>query len=614
MCGFLAMIGDRWVGDFDAALDALAHRGPDDRGTWSQQDVKLGHRRLSVIDLTDAGHQPMISADERYVIAFNGEIYNHVELRDQLQRQGVVFRGRSDTEVLLEALAHGPAEQVLGRLDGMFGFALWDRAERTMLIARDRFGIKPLFYSTIGGFVAGSTLGPWWRLGGFPRRLDYQALRDYLAADCIFAPHSILRDVRALEPGCWLKWHADAHIEKQGRFYDIPPANDRPSDFEELVERADHAIAGSVRRQMIADVPLGAFLSGGIDSSLMTHYMAAASDQPVRTFSVRFSEAGAYDESRFARMIAERYHTEHHEFEGRDITADALLGAASHLDQPLADPALLPTLAISELTRRHVTVAISGDGGDELFGGYPRFSRDEHHWPDAPRRRVLSRLDSLGLLPGSLKRRSLAGKQRLLWDRLRMGPYRTGRKAMANLLAPRAYEQCQPDHVLRRWRDLCERWTGTWDTDALMRADVWTYLTDNCLTKTDRAAMRYALEVRVPLLGNAVADLILPEPASVKLTHGLKSVLKALADRHLPREAWDRPKHGFSVPLRQYFTGAWRETGDALVNETCRNVAFLQHQKVVSLWRGARRGHGSPRVMFSLLMLLAWLDAHRVDD
>jgi asparagine synthase (glutamine-hydrolysing) len=608
VCGLLTIAGDRWAGGFDAALDSIASRGPDERGDWHGQGVHLGHRRLSIIDL-QAGQQPMRSADGRYVLVYNGEIYNFKEIRQELEALGQTFTTRSDTEVLIEGYARW-GRGVLDRLDGMFAFVVWDRKEKALFTARDRFGIKPLFYSTHLGFVAASTMQPFFKLPDFPRRLDYQALRDYLAVQSIPSPMTMLRDVRSLPPASWLTWDQATDQLETGRYWDIPQATSNPIGFDELVDACDAALAKSVKRQLVSDVPLGAFLSGGIDSSLMVHYMAAASSKPVKTFTVRFDKRSGYDESRYARIVAERYGCEHHELDAHEIDGGRLVDSLTDLDQPLADPAYLPLRELCELTRQHVTVAVCGDGGDELFGGYPRFLRGESSYTGSTPFNLLHRL---GLLPPALRRRALRGVEGLLWDRVKFGPFPGTRKDMAALLTPDIAIACEIDQTMRGWLDLAQRFGSPIETDQLMRADLWTYLSENCLVKSDRASMAHSLEARVPMLGNPVADLVLPQPASVKMQGGLKSVLVELSKRHLTPDVWDRPKHGFSVPLQTYFNGSWRECCADWVGRSGELAPFLDAGSVRSRWSACLNGRGDKRGMYTLIALLGWLDTHKVD-
>jgi asparagine synthase (glutamine-hydrolysing) len=609
MCGILALVGTPWQHCAEAALAKLRARGPDAQAIWRHDDALVGHTRLSVIDLA-GGAQPMASDDGRHVLAYNGEIYNFAALRDELEALGRRFVTRSDTEVLLQGfVAWGPA--VVAKLDGMFAFVLWDREARRLFAARDRLGIKPLFYSTQQGIALASTLTPFFALDGFPRGLDFEALRDYLAFQTPLAPHCFLRAVHQLPPAHTLEWHAADGRLAVTPYWSIPQPATQGMAPDEAVARLNEILRQAVRSQLVADVPLGAFLSGGIDSSLMVHYMAEAGARPLRTYSMRFVEAG-YDESAAALAVARRYGTEHQVIEAPDIGADELEQAIAALDQPLADPAYVTTVALARETRRHVTVAISGDGGDELFGGYTRFADTEDRHPDSFGRGLLRALIAHRIAPGSLLRRSLAGKELLFYRRVELGPWPVSRKSLAAYLTPEALAACRPEATLAHWRELAGGFGARLDSASLMRADLWTYLSENCLAKTDRASMAHSLEVRVPLLANAVVDFALAQPASSHLRPTTKALLTALARQKLPPAVWDRPKHGFSVPLRAYFNGAWRELCERTIARTRDLAPFLREEAVRALWRSALAGRGSRRLVYSIVVLLLWLERHDV--
>ena len=610
MCGIFGLIGTPWRDGARAALDTLRSRGPDDSALLDLGDAVLGHTRLAVIDLV-SGQQPMRSADGRYTIVFNGEIYNFRDLRKELASAGHVFVSQSDTEVLLQGFAAW-GERVVPRLDGMFAFAVWDAHERVLFAARDRMGIKPFFYSTVAGFSFASTLAPFLRLEGFPRGIDYEALRDYLACQSTLAPHSFLSAVAQLPPASQLVWTArDGGLEVR-RHWDIPGPSDLAFDRGEVLDRVDAAIGDSVRAQLVADVPLGGFLSGGIDSGLMVHYMARAGARPLRTFNLRFRESG-FDETPYARAVAERFGTEHHTLDAPQIDGAGFAQAVGDLDQPLADPAYVMTHALSRLTRSLVTVAISGDGGDELFGGYARFREAEGRFPRRPGQDLLRRLMEEGWVPGSLLRRTLHGRERVLYRRVELGPWEVSRKSLKRYLAPEAWARCAPEKTLGLWRELAASFGGTMNTESLMRADLWTYLSDNCLAKTDRASMAHGLEVRVPLLGNAVLDGVLQLPAGAHFNGEDKLLLRDLARRYLPDSVWNRAKHGFSVPLRELFNGAWRERCEDVVHRAAKIAPFLDARAVGDLWRAARTGRGSRRLAYTFVVLLLWLERHRLE-
>jgi len=610
MCGILLTVGEVFRTDFEAALAALKSRGPDASEVLTHGDALLGHARLAVIDIT-GGRQPMTSPDDRLAMVYNGEIYNFAALRRELEAAGHAFTTRSDSEVLLAGYRHW-GEAVVERLDGMFAFAIHNRAEGSVFLARDRLGIKPLFWGEhAGGLVASSTLAPFFALSAFPKKLDAEGLRDYLAFQTPLAPNTLVRGIHALPPGACLKWKVGAGGAAR-QWWTIPDASEEAPERDALVEETDRLLAQAVKDQLVADVPLGAFLSGGIDSSLMVHYMAQAGAAPIRTFSVRFAEQG-FDESPAALAVARRYDTEHHVLDAPELTADTLAAALADLDQPLADPAYVPTWALARLTRQHVTVALSGDGGDELFGGYPRFLDTADRYPDSVGKHLLRTLLKYRLAPGSLTRRALAGGDLLRYRRVELGDYPGSRKDLRRYLAPEVVAAAHPEHTLELWRTLAER-HGNYDRAALLRADLWTYLSENCLAKTDRASMAHGLEVRVPLLANAIQDRMLALPATAHFdSGGGKALLRALARRHLPEAVWNREKHGFSVPLRANFAGHWREWCTAQVAAVTMRAPWLDADAIYALGEEVGKGRGNVRLFYTFAVLLAWLDNHPIE-
>ena len=606
MCGIFGLVGTPWRECAEAALATLAKRGPDERELLDLGEAQFGHCRLSVIDLA-GGHQPMRSPDGRYTVVFNGEIYNFIALRTELEKLGYRFATRSDTEVLLHGhAAWGTA--LPERLDGMFSYAVWDAQQRTLSAARDRLGIKPFFYSTLRGFAFASTLAPFRRLTGFDAGFDWQALRDYLAYQVCLAPRTFYAAVAQLPPACRLEWSAAGGSASIIPYWQISRPSDSAPPQEELVALIDAAIAASVKSQLVADVPLGAFLSGGVDSSLVVRYMAEAGARSFKTFSMRFAQKD-FDETRHALAVANRFDCEHHVLDAPDITAERFVAAIGDLDQPLADPAYVMTHALSALTRQHVTVAVSGDGGDELFAGYSRYRIQQSDFPRRFGQPLLRAAVLAGLLPQSLLRRTLWGEERMLYRQVEVGPWPVSRKSLAALLAPDMRTASRIENTLEQWRKLALSFGGQMDTASLMRADLWTYLSEDCLAKVDRASMAHGLEVRVPLLGNAVLDTVLGLPARVHFdADGGKSVLRELARRYLPDTVWNRPKQGFSVPLRDLFSGAWQVLGDDLVSRCATLAPFLEAKSVARHWQLARTGHGAMRLTYTLLVLLCWLD------
>jgi asparagine synthase (glutamine-hydrolysing) len=434
-----------------------------------------------------------------------------------------------------------------------------------------------------------------------------------LSFQTVLAPRSMLAAVRQLSPATSLAWQADGRRLSLERFWEIPSPGEAPPDADERVALVDAALRESVRRQLVADVPLGAFLSGGVDSSLMVHYMAEAGARPLRTFNVRFREA-EYDESGPAREVAMAHGAEHSVIDAPEIGGETLIRAVHALDQPLADPAYVPTKELARLTRTRVTVAISGDGGDELFGGYPRFRETEDRYPDSALRRHARTLVRRRMLPAGLLRRALAGREMLLYRRVELGPFDPSRKGLGRYLNAEALSACRPGETLAEWLALAARWGSPIGTGALMRADLWSYLSEDCLVKTDRASMAHSLEVRVPFLGNPVLDRVLGWPAEVHFdAGGGKALLRAIARRVLPQSVWDRPKHGFSVPVQEYFNGAWREVGEAHFARAAEIAPYLNAQALAQLWQRARAGRASRRLAYTMLVLLVWLDRYRVE-
>lgn len=611
MCGILGFVGTPWREHAATALAALRTRGPDEQVVLDLGEAVLAHARLAIIDLA-GGHQPMRSADGRYAIVFNGEIYNFEELRRELEAAGRVFATRSDTEVLLHGYAAW-GEHLLARLDGMYAFAIWDCRERRLFAARDPLGIKPFMYATEGGgLVFASTLAPFLGLPGFPRRLDARALRDYLAFQTPLAPHTFITAVRQLPPAHLLRFDGANGKLEVARYWSIPRPIENDEDPETLLARIDAALQESVRRQLVAEVPLGAFLSGGIDSSLMVHYMAAAGAKPLKTFSLAFADK-QFDEAAHARVVAARYGCEHHELPAPTIGGDDFRAAIETLDQPLADPAFVMTHALSRLTRQHVTVAISGDGGDELFCGYPRFLDTEDLHPQHAGQRLLRALIERGLAPAQLLRRSLWGRELLTYRRVELGPW-PGRKNLARFLAPEVRQDAHLDRTLDAWTRLIDELGGTMDTATLMRADLWTYLSENCLTKTDRASMAHSLEVRVPILGRPVLDAVLALPSRYHTRDGTKTLLTQLARRHLPETVWNRPKHGFSVPLASLFGGAWHSVCAEAVNDAERIAPYLDAEAIRLAWQRRGTAGVSNRLLYTLVVLLLWARHHRLES
>ncbi len=616
----------------------LAHRGPDADGVWTDAaaGVGLGHRRLSIVDLSPAGTQPMVSACGRLAIAYNGEIYNAAELRAELAARGVRFRGRSDTEALLEACAAWGVETAARRLTGMFAFAVWDRAGRRLWLVRDRIGIKPLYYrASPERFSFASELTGLRSHPRFEAAIDRDAIDAFLALDYIPAPYSIWRGVSKLEPGTVLRVEADApdrvEIAPYWTLADAARqgAADRfPGSVEEAAEELERLLSDAVKRRMVSDVPLGALLSGGIDSSTVVALMQRQSPGPVRTFTIGFSE-GSFDEAPYARAVARHLGTDHRE---HYVTPDeigehgpAIMG---HHDEPFADPSLLPTRLLSRLARQDVTVALSGDGGDELFGGYGRHLSAERVF-DHPAlgfnpvvralfHRVVPILPSslraaLGRLPamnGSARGPLSAGDIKML----ARGMHNPGKlhHALAHgrvgLSGRRIAGPRIAVDLVEGWMDRCESLTPS---ERQQFIDASGYLPDDILTKVDRASMAESLEVRVPVLDHRVVEFAFRLPPAMKTDAAeTKRVLRRVLARHVPPPLFERPKHGFGAPVRSWLRGPLREWAEDLMSRSTALRHGVIDPDAPGTGRQRLEGAGSRRIAFRRVALAAWCEAN----
>jgi asparagine synthase (glutamine-hydrolysing) len=630
-------VEDALRGAVDRMRDSLAHRGPDGAGTWvdAAAGIGLGHRRLAVLDLSQAGAQPMTSRSGRYVIVYNGEVYNVDELREAL---GEAFhpRGHSDTELMLAAFEAWGVRAAVERFVGMFAFALWDREARRLWLARDRVGIKPLYYGHVGGaLVFGSELKAIERAPGFEGEVDRAALAAYLRYNCVPAPHTIWRGIHKLRPGTLLELHdpraegvahpywSAVEVARRGVAHPLEGGD------AELVDALEDQLSEAVRLRMLADVPLGAFLSGGIDSSTVVALMQAQSSRPVRTFSIGYREA-AYDEATHARAVADHLGTDHTELiVSPDDALATIPSLPEHYDEPFADSSQIPTLLVSRLARQHVTVALSGDGGDELFAGYnrhlwaPRVWRGVRAIPRRLRRRIGA---AIRAVPPGLVDRAFGAVAPALPARLRVRvPGEKAHKLGAALGAQsqaalyRALCSHQDDPlglVIGSHEAVAEQaevdLAGLGFAEAMMLLDLRTYLPDDILTKVDRASMAVSLEARVPLLDHRVVALAWSLPMRAKIRGGVtKWALREVLYRHVPRALVDREKSGFGVPIDAWLRGplaGW--AGDLLDPARLRRDGFLRPEPVAALWEAHRTGRqNTHHQLWDLLMFQAWLDA-----
>jgi asparagine synthase (glutamine-hydrolysing) len=641
MCGIAGLLDRRTRLGAEAlematrrSTDTIAHRGPDGSGVWSDPatGIGLGHRRLAIIDLSPTGVQPMHSADGRFVITFNGEIFNYLDLRAELAAAGVRFRGDSDTEVMLEGFSRWGVVQTVARLIGMFAIGLWDRQTRTLWLIRDRLGVKPLYFAHAGErLLFGSELKTLRAHADWKPSIDADALAAYMRHGYVPAPRTIYKEARKLGPGEILEWRegAEPRIEtywdarKVARTGRARWAERR--DPAEAVAQLDELLRDAVKRRMIADVPLGAFLSGGIDSSTVVALMQAQSARPVKTFSIGFDVVG-YDEARHAKAVAAHLGTDHTELY---VTPEHALAVVPRLsewyDEPFADSSQIPTFLVSEMTRRHVTVALSGDGGDENFAGYSRYLLGEKIWA------------GLGRIPHSLRRMAAAGVSAAAG---------VGLADAVNAILPSGRRMSRPAEKAEKFAEVLRlgdfaavyrRLVSQWeDPAALVRAgrephgplwdetlrdeipetvarmqllDTITYLPDDILTKVDRASMAVALEARVPLLDHRVVEFAWTLPPDLKIRDGeSKWVLRRVLEKYVPRSLFERPKMGFGIPIDSWLRGPLREWAEDLLDP--RAIAadgLLDPAPIAAAWEAHKAGTRNMQYpLWVVLMLRDW--------
>ena len=656
MCGIAGFLGGGRFAPEEALpvargmADAIAHRGPDDTGAWLDREagVALAYRRLAVIDLSPAGHQPMQSASGRSVIVFNGEIYNHLDLRRQLDAQCpevLPWRGHSDTETLLVAIEHWGLEEALRAATGMFALAFWDREDRTLCLARDRAGEKPLYYGWQNGvFLFGSELKALAAHPAFAGGIDRDALTLLLRHCYISSPWSIYKGVRKLPAGTYVRMAAGASREERARELPEPRrywslqgvvTAGRAQPFEggpeDAVDALHDLLLRAVRGQMAADVPIGAFLSGGIDSSTVVALMQAQSGRPVRTFTIGFDEA-EYNEAEHARAVAGHLRTEHTDlYVSAREALDVIPRLPDLFDEPFADSSQIPTFLVAGMARSHVTVALSGDGGDELFGGYgyyvstPRLRRWLSNVP-APLRRSGASAIMTFFEPGS------AGLPNRILLRLPTGRGLHRIQARAHKLALLA--NCRTEEELH-WRRL-SHWpdpaaivlgasepetvlnrSANWPdasefTTRLMAVDALSYLPDDLLVKVDRAAMGVSLETRAPFLDHHVMEFVWRLPLSLRIRNTRsKWILRQVLYRYVPMRIVERPKAGFSIPLASWLRGPLRDWVEALLDtRRLREEGFFDPCAIRRKWHDfLHRKHGRcEHHLWSILMFQAWLE------
>ncbi|MCB1277434.1 asparagine synthase (glutamine-hydrolyzing) [Prosthecobacter sp.] len=644
IAGFFAPAQSRPSHEMDAIVtamtDAIVLRGPDDAGAWvdSTNGIALGHRRLSILDLSPLGHQPMDSADGRFVIVFNGEIYNFQDLRAELEPLGHSWRGHSDTEIMLAAFCQWGVVEATKRFNGMFAFAVWDRQERVMHLARDRMGEKPLYYGWVGEtFVFASELKAIQRFPGFNASVDREALTSLLRFNYIPDPLCIYQGFKKLPPATMLTLKSPSERPQPNCYWSLPRVVEHGLDHPftgteaEAIDAFEALLKKAVGMRMISDVPLGAFLSGGIDSSLIVAMMQAQSARPVRTFTIGFHEK-QYNEAEVAKSVAAHLGTEHTEMY---VTGEDALNVIPQLpalyDEPFADYSQIPTHLVCKMARQHVTVALSGDAGDELFGGYERYAMgrsiwDRISWMPPVMKRLTA--EALTLLPPGVMNTVGA---KLLPKRLRHIPVGDKLHKLAEVVAAPGVETLylnlmsywkKPTDIVIDGQDPVTAITNTasWPrvsdfTHRMMHLDMETYLPGDILVKVDRAAMGVSLEGRIPLLDTELIEFAWRIPYSMKVRNGKgKWLMRETLYRHVPKALIDRPKQGFGIPLEIWLRGPLREWAEDLLSESrLKREGFFHPAPIRQKWQehlsGTRNWHF---YLWDILMFQAWLQANKL--
>lgn len=630
---------DELSGIVGTMRDTLLHRGPDAGDNWvdAAQGIAFGHRRLSILDLSAHGAQPMHSANGRYVIIFNGEIYNHQELKQDLNNAGVApsWRGHSDTEIILAAFEAWGIEQTLTKLVGMFAIALWDTTQRLLYLIRDRIGEKPLYYGWCNNYLLfGSELKSLKAHTAWQAAIDPEALSLFMRYNCVPAPYTIYKDIKKLEPGHMLIINRDKQITDKV-YWSLQQVITQQQMYtgtpEQAVNILHDKLSLAVKQQMVADVPLGAFLSGGIDSSTIVALMQEQSNRAVKTFTIGFDDQN-YNEAESAKAVAQHLGTDHTElYLSPEQTQSIIPDMASIYDEPFADASQLPTYIVAKLTKQHVTVSLSGDGGDELFAGYNRYNWVPTIW------------NKIGVLPGplrSLAARFITSLPPHLWDRTftllqpllpRFARQRNPGDKMhklARILDARTPQQIY-HRLISHWYDNEAVVHGIDSTkpllknlihdipaqsliESMMYMDTHRYLPDDILTKVDRAGMAVSLETRIPFLDHRVAEFAWSLPLDIKLRNGKsKWIVRELLQRYVPNELIDRPKMGFGVPIDQWLRGPLKSwANDLLSSSSLDKHAMLDKKLIQKKWQEHLSGVRNWQYqLWDILMFQTWYEA-----
>ncbi|WP_334031651.1 asparagine synthase (glutamine-hydrolyzing) [Alteromonas sp. P256] len=606
----------------EAMHKAIVHRGPDASGIYLDDHIGLCHRRLSILDLSEAGNQPMYSADNNLVIVFNGEIYNFLELRAELEQQGVIFKSHTDTEVILELYAR-EGVKCLDKLNGMFAFALWDKTKQELFIARDRLGKKPLYYfSDNGRFAFGSEIKAILALQDIPREIRLDAVHDFFAYQYVPDPKSIFKHIHKLPPAHYLVLNKNGFSIKE--YWDLSFKHVTGNSEETNKQKLKTLLEKVTKQRMISDVPLGAFLSGGVDSSGVVAMMAEASNSPVKTCTIGFDDK-AFNEADFAREIAEKYHTEHHEFTVHQNIAEQLEHIASFFDEPFADPSLVPTFFVSELARKAVTVALAGDGGDEMFAGYEKYTTDDienklrNKLPESIRKKIIPSLVKIAsVFPGAIGRKGKSLLTSLSHDPA-MGFFITNSMMTDDmwnkLVKPDVAATLNGYHPSQYTLDMYNKADGPDHLSKILYTDIKTYMTGDILVKVDRMSMANSLEVRAPILDYQVAEFAATLPSSQKYRDGEKKyLLKEVFKPFIPDSLLYRKKMGFSTPLDDWFRDELKVLSESKLLQCNKGLSEIFSTAAInSIWQehqSRSKNHGI--VLWSMLMYQMWYDRYAV--